>query len=167
MENYLNLLNQYKKSFEENYQRNPRVVFTNGCFDLLHPGHVKYLEKAKKLGDILVVAIDSDDSVKKLKGKEPLFDLNSRKLMLSSLRFVDLVIPFSNQKELLELINTIAPDIIVKGHPYQASITDPQDPLYVVGSDIVRKQGGSVVTIEREDEYSSSLIKMKIAKDKF
>ena len=96
-----------------------KIVFTNGCFDILHMGHVKYLEKAKKLGDILVVGVNSDDSVKRLKGKNrPINPLNDRCCVIASLKSVDFVIPFEEDTP-INLITAIVPDILVKGSDYK------------------------------------------------
>jgi len=98
---------------------NKKIVFTNGCFDILHLGHVKYLEKAKKLGDILVVGVNSDDSVKRLKGKNrPINPLYDRCCLIASLKSVDYVIPFEKDTP-IKLITTIVPDILVKGGDYK------------------------------------------------
>jgi len=108
-----------------------KVVFTNGCFDILHMGHVKYLEKAKKLGDILVVGINSDNSVARLKGKNrPINSLRDRSCVLASLKSVDYVIPFSEDTP-IELITAIVPDILVKGGDYKNK--------EVVGKDIAKE----------------------------
>jgi D-beta-D-heptose 7-phosphate kinase/D-beta-D-heptose 1-phosphate adenosyltransferase len=116
-----------------------KVVFTNGCFDILHLGHIKYLKKAKQLGDILIVGLNSDASVKKLKGKQrPILPQKDRAEILSSLWFVDYVIIFS-QTTPFELISKLVPDILVKGGDYK--IKD------IVGRDIVERNGGKVVTI--------------------
>ncbi len=95
------------------------TVFTNGCFDILHSGHIEYLQKAKNLGDILIIGLNSDTSVKKLKGqKRPINNENDRALILSNLRFVDYVIIFPQQTP-VELIKIIKPDIHVKGGDYK------------------------------------------------
>ncbi len=108
-----------------------KIVFTNGCFDILHSGHVTYLAKAKKLGDILIVGLNSDDSVKRLKGKtRPINSQDDRALVLSSLECVDFVVIFE-QDTPYELIKTILPDILVKGGDYEAN--------KVVGCDIAKE----------------------------
>jgi len=112
------------------------VVFTNGCFDLLHPGHVEILEKACEMGDVLAVGLNSDESVKRLKGpSRPLQNLESRAAVLSCIRFVDCVIPFDEDTP-LKLISLLLPDILVKGGDYSVSS--------VVGSKIVISNGGRV-----------------------
>ena len=116
-----------------------KVVFTNGCFDILHAGHVTYLEKAAGLGDILVVGVNSDDSVKRLKGGgRPINKLQDRMLVLAFLEYVDYVVPFE-EDTLVDLIKTIEPDVLVKGGDYQ--IAD------IVGADFVQARGGIVTTV--------------------
>ena len=127
-----------------------KIIFTNGCFDILHLGHVKYLEKAKKLGDVLIVGVNSDDSVSRLKGKNrPVNPINDRCCVLASLKSVDYVIPFSEDTP-IELIRTIVPDILVKGGDYK----DRE----VIGEKIARK----LVLIDFEEGKSTSNIISKI-----
>jgi len=127
-----------------------KIIFTNGCFDILHLGHVKYLEKAKKLGDVLIVGVNSDDSVSRLKGKNrPVNRINDRCCVLASLKSVDYVIPFSEDTP-IELIRTIVPDILVKGGDYK----DRE----VIGEKIARK----LVLIDFEEGKSTSNIISKI-----
>ncbi len=131
-----------------------RIVFTNGCFDIIHRGHIEYLAKARELGDILVVGLNTDDSVRRLKGDaHPLQDQYSRALILASLRFVSSVILFDEDTP-YELINKIQPDILVKGGDYK-----PED---IVGYDILKKKGGIVKTIEFIDGFSTSSIIRKL-----
>ncbi|MFQ3576190.1 MAG: D-glycero-beta-D-manno-heptose 1-phosphate adenylyltransferase [Cytophagales bacterium] len=126
------------------------VVFTNGCFDVLHLGHVDYLEKAKNLGDKLVVALNTDASVKKLKGeKRPINDEYARCRVIAALGFVDAVILF-NEENPLSLIEEIVPDILVKGKDY--SIEN------IVGANVVIDNGGSVKTIDLVEGYSTTKI---------
>jgi len=127
-----------------------KIIFTNGCFDILHLGHVKYLEKAKKLGDVLIVGVNSDDSVSRLKGKNrPVNPINDRCCVLASLKSVDYVIPFSEDTP-IELIRTIVPDILVKGGDYK----DRE----VIGEKIARE----LVLIDFEEGKSTSNIISKI-----
>jgi rfaE bifunctional protein nucleotidyltransferase chain/domain len=127
---------------------NNRVVFTNGCFDILHLGHIDYLIKARKLGDILIIGLNTDNSVKKLKGnKRPVNDQNARALLLASLEFVDFVILFDEETP-IELIRTITPDILVKGGDYKIET--------VVGADFVLNYGGSVEIIPFLEGYSTT-----------
>jgi len=124
LEAFLKILDTLRKS-------NKKIAFTNGCFDILHMGHVKYLEKAKKLADVLVVGINTDDSIARLKGKNrPINSLNDRSCVLASLKSVDYVIPF-NQDTPIELITSITPDVLVKGGDYKNK--------HVVGKDIVKE----------------------------
>ncbi|MBA2840771.1 rfaE bifunctional protein nucleotidyltransferase chain/domain [Methanococcus maripaludis] len=103
---------------EELRKNNLKIVFTNGCFDILHKGHVKYLSEAKKFGDVLIVGINSDSSIKKIKGnKRPIIPLESRIEVLDAINSVDFVIPFEEETP-LELISLIKPDIHVKGGDY-------------------------------------------------
>lgn len=128
--------------------KNKKIVFTNGCFDILHPGHIHILSKAKSLGDILVVGLNSDLSVKKLKGdKRPLVSEDDRSRVLLSLRFVDYVIIF-NELTPLKVIKKIKPDFLVKGGDYNEND--------IVGSDFVKAYGGQVEIIKFLDGYSSS-----------
>jgi len=113
-----------------------RIVFTNGCFDVLHAGHIAYLEQARALGDYLIVGVNDDDSVKRLKGsKRPFNTLSHRLSVLSALRAVDAVIPFSEDTP-LQLIKTVSPDVLVKGGDYTIDT--------IVGADFVSSYGGSV-----------------------
>lgn len=134
--------------------RNESIVFTNGCFDILHLGHVDYLERSRDLGDHLIVGLNSDDSVHRLKGEgRPINDILSRSRILASMSFVDLVIEF-NEDTPKALISKLLPDILVKGNDYLAE--------NIVGADIVQKSGGKVATIPLMDGYSTSLIVEKI-----
>ena len=137
-----------EKSFREIRLKNKKIIFTNGCFDILHPGHIHILSKAKSLGDILVVGLNSDLSVKKLKGdKRPLVSEDDRSRVLLSLRFVDYVIIF-NELTPLKVIKKIKPDFLVKGGDYNEND--------IVGSDFVKAYGGQVEIIKFLDGYSSS-----------
>ncbi len=134
--------------------KNEKVVFTNGCFDLLHLGHVDYLEKARALGDRLVIGLNTDDSVSRFKGPErPLQDQHSRARILAALQFVDLVV-FFNEDTPLNLISELVPNVLVKGSDYLAE--------NIVGADVVKKAGGKVETIEFVPGYSTTRIVEKI-----
>lgn len=127
-----------------------KTVFTNGCFDILHAGHVSYLKKARELGDRLVVGINSDESVRRLKGdSRPVNVLEDRMAVLSELQCVDEVIPFEEDTP-LELIKKVHPDILVKGNDYMAD--------NIVGADIVLSYGGKVVTIPLLEGRSTTKI---------
>jgi rfaE bifunctional protein nucleotidyltransferase chain/domain len=133
-----------------------KIVFTNGCFDLIHVGHIEYLAKAADLGDKLVIGLNTDDSVKRLKGpNRPVLDQQARAETLAALFFVDAVI-FFDEDTPYELIKIIKPDILVKGGDYQ--IDD------IVGADIVKNYGGVVETIPLVQGYSTSNIIEKILK---
>ncbi|TAE85816.1 MAG: D-glycero-beta-D-manno-heptose 1-phosphate adenylyltransferase [Bacteroidetes bacterium] len=131
-----------------------KIVFTNGCFDLLHKGHVDYLAKAADQGDKLVIAVNTDASVRKLKGPHrPIQDEQSRLQILASLQCVDAVILFDEETP-YALIETLKPDVLVKGSDYK-----PED---IVGYDIVVGNGGEVKTIDFIPGYSTSAIEKKI-----
>ena len=140
-----------------------KIVFTNGCFDILHLGHIDYLAKAADLGTRLIVAVNSDESVKRLgKGdSRPIQDERSRSMIIASLHVVDAVIVF-NEDTPFEIIKLIQPDVLVKGADYDAAETDPSSRKYIVGADIVRAKGGLVATIEFLPGYSTTNIEMKI-----
>ncbi|MFA6945810.1 MAG: D-glycero-beta-D-manno-heptose 1-phosphate adenylyltransferase [Pedobacter sp.] len=131
-----------------------KIVFTNGCFDLLHLGHIDYLSKAADLGDKLVIGLNSDASASALKGPgRPITDQVSRSLMLASFSFVDAVILFDEPTP-LELIRRVRPNILVKGADYTIE--------QIVGADLVLQNGGQVKTIEYLPGYSTTLIEKKI-----
>lgn len=124
------------------------VVFTNGCFDIIHRGHVEYLNEAKSLGDFLVVGLNSDSSVKKLKGSgRPVVGEIDRAFVLSSLKPVDCVIIFGEETP-YELIKFVRPDFLVKGGDWKKD--------NIVGSDIVEGYGGKVISLKFVDSYSST-----------
>lgn len=130
------------------------VVFTNGCFDLLHPGHLRYLEEAKSWGDILVVAINSDASVKRLKGLDrPVMDENSRSELIAGLHCVDFVTTFGEDTP-KEIIDELLPGVLVKGGDWSKD--------KIVGRETVEKHGGTVMNIRFEEGYSTSNIIKRI-----
>tara|TARA_Y100000739_G_scaffold15108_1_gene12271 strand:+ start:194 stop:658 length:465 start_codon:yes stop_codon:yes gene_type:complete len=133
-----------------------KIVFTNGCFDLLHVGHIRYLSNAKKLGDFLIVGLNSDESVKILKGQNrPINKFEDRAMLLSALRSVDLVIMFEEQTP-ENLINKVVPNVLVKGGDY-----DIED---IAGYHTVIKNGGKVRTLDFYKGYSSTNYIKKINK---
>ena len=135
--------------------KDDKIVFTNGCFDILHRGHIEYLAKAASLGTKLVIGLNTDASVKRLKGdSRPINDENARALLLASLVFVDKVILFDTDTP-RDLIDFVQPDVLVKGGDYK--------PEEIVGYDIVKAKGGEIVTLDFVEGYSTtSLIeKMK------
>ncbi len=133
-----------------------KIVFTNGCFDLLHVGHIRYLAQAKKLGDFLIIGLNSDSSVKELKGEDrPINSFEDRASLLSAIESVDLVVMFEEQTS-ENLIKDIVPDILVKGGDY--NIED------IVGYQTVMQNGGQVKTLSFYDGYSSTNYINKIKK---
>ncbi len=133
-----------------------KIVFTNGCFDILHLGHVDYLSKAADEADFLIVGVNTDQSTSKLKGPHrPINNEEQRTVILASLHFVDAVILFDEETP-YNLIKLIQPDVLVKGADYK--------PEEIVGYDIVKASGGSVKTIDFLPGYSTSLIEEKILK---
>ena len=129
---------------------NKKVVFTNGVFDLIHSGHVDYLSKAKELGDVLIVGLNSDDSVKRIKGdKRPILKQQERAFILSNLKPVDYVILFNDDTP-EKLISEIIPDILVKGADWSVE--------KIVGKDVVEKNGGKVMNIKFVNDQSTSKI---------
>jgi rfaE bifunctional protein nucleotidyltransferase chain/domain len=148
--NKIKSLPEATKKVAEWKAKGERVVFTNGTFDLLHLGHVDYLEKARNLGARLVVGMNTDASVKSYKGSaRPLQDEQSRARVLASLQFVDLVVPFAEETP-LDVISALIPDVLVKGSDYLAE--------NIVGADVVQKGGGEVKTIEFVSGYSTTRI---------
>jgi len=134
--------------------KDQKIVFTNGCFDILHQGHVDYLSKAADLGNVLIVGLNSDSSTNKLKGpNRPINDELSRATIIASLHFVDAVILFDEPTP-YDLINFIQPDVLVKGADYTIE--------QIAGSDIVLAKGGKVITIELLPGFSTSAIEAKI-----
>ncbi|GJM31542.1 MAG: hypothetical protein DHS20C18_05430 [Saprospiraceae bacterium] len=131
-----------------------RIIFTNGCFDILHYGHLHYLAEARALGDRLVVGLNSAESVRRLKGAHrPINDEKTREFSLAALEFIDLVVPFP-QDTPLELINCLIPDILVKGGDYEVAT--------IVGAKAVLAAGGEVKTLPFIPGYSTSAIEQKI-----
>ena len=133
-----------------------KLVFTNGCFDILHLGHVDYLERARKLGDALLVAVNDDVSVKALKGdSRPINDVYARMRVLAALEFVDYVIEFG-QETPFELIKQLKPDVLVKGGDYKVQ--------EIVGAVLVIENGGKVIIERFVDGYSTTSI-LKASKE--
>lgn len=156
-------LNQLKQLVDQWKKDHQQVVFTNGCFDILHRGHVEYLAQSADFGNRLIIAINSDSSVKGLdKGSSrPIQDEYSRALIIASLGFVDAVIIFEEQTP-LELIQQLVPDILIKGGDYDANCTDKSNKKYIVGSDVVKANGGRVEVIQFVPEFSTSKIEERI-----
>ena len=138
----------------EKLTENKSLVFSNGCFDLFHYGHLTYLYQAKQLGDLLLVALNTDSSVQKIKGQNrPYVSLKKRASILAGLEFVDWVTWFSEDNP-LTLLEKIKPDILVKGGDYQLN--------QVVGGDLVKKYGGKVATVDLQEDCSGTSIIEKI-----
>jgi len=136
------------------WKKKGKVVFTNGCFDILHLGHVDYLEKARDLGDKLVLGLNTDKSIQRLKGPDrPITDEYSRARVIAALGFVDAVILFDEETP-YDLISYLKPDILVKGDDYAIE--------NIVGADVVLQNGGTVKTVSLVKGYSTSTIISKI-----
>jgi D-beta-D-heptose 7-phosphate kinase/D-beta-D-heptose 1-phosphate adenosyltransferase len=151
-------LEQLQVSIADARSHGERVVFTNGCFDIIHAGHVSYLEQARKLGNRLIVAVNSDDSVRRLKGRgRPINPADRRMAVLAGLEAVDWVVCFSDDTP-VSLLQVLQPDILVKGGDYQAK----ED---VVGWDIVEGYGGQVQIMGVVDSVSTTEIVRQIQND--
>ncbi|OGX28768.1 MAG: glycerol-3-phosphate cytidylyltransferase [Omnitrophica WOR_2 bacterium RIFCSPHIGHO2_02_FULL_67_20] len=136
--------------------RGRRVVFTNGCFDLLHAGHVKLLEHARRQGDLLIVGLNSDRSVRALKGPgRPVFSQRDRALLLAELQSVDYVTIF-NERTPQRLIERLRPDVLMKGADWRSG--------QIVGSDVVRRKGGRVVRFPLLKGYSTTALIQRMKK---
>ena len=137
-------------------QSQKKIVFTNGCFDIVHAGHVDYLSKAKKLGDILIIGVNSDTSIRSIKGpKRPIVSLEYRLKVLDSLSFVDYLVVFEEDTP-LNLIKTLKPSVLVKGADWEDK--------KVVGQDVVESYGGTVKLLELVPSISTTEIINKIIK---
>ncbi len=147
-------INRLVKIISSLKKRRKKIVFTNGCFDILHTGHISYLKKARLLGDVLVVAINSNESVKSIKGRNrPINSLRDRMEIIASLEMVDYVCPF-NQPTPLGVINKLLPHVLVKGGDWKKS--------EIVGSDVVRRHGGIIRTIPFKKGYSTTKLIKKL-----
>ena len=136
---------------------NKKIVFTNGCFDLIHLGHIELLASSSDLGDVLIIGVNSDSSIQKLKGENrPIIEEDSRVKQLAALEFVDAVVLFHEDTP-QKLIEKIKPDVITKGGDYKAE--------NVVGNEIVTQQNGQVVIIPLTQGYSTTSILKKIKDD--
>ena len=144
-----------KREIDQLKAEGKKVVFTNGCFDILHPGHARYLWAARQSGDYLVVAVNSDRSVKAIKAKErPIVPEQERAEIVAALECVDAVVIFDDDTP-LGVIEHLLPDVLVKGGDWQ------QD--RIVGSDVVKKAGGEVKSIPFVPGYSTTIIIKKIS----
>jgi len=152
--NYLSpeLINKINELKSEN----KKIVFTNGVFDIIHRGHVEYLMQAKSLGDILIVGLNSDSSVKIIKGNDrPVNKQEDRAFVLSKLKPVDYVVIFEEDNP-YALIKIIIPDVLVKGGDWK--------PENIIGADIVKNNGGSVISLKYVEDYSTTGIINRILK---
>jgi len=142
-----NQVNAWKQAEED-------VVFTNGCFDIIHRGHIEVLAQTADLGDKLIIGLNSDTSIQKLKGKNrPIIEQQSRAILLASLEFVDAVVIFSEDTP-LKLISALLPDVLAKGGDYEIEA--------IVGHEIVQQNGGKVKLVAFVDGFSSTTIIEKI-----
>jgi len=140
-------------SWKENGQK---VVFTNGCFDIVHRGHIEVLARTADLGDKLIIGLNSDSSIQKLKGEDrPIINEQSRAVLLAALSFVDAVVLFSEDTP-LNLISTLVPDVLAKGGDYEIET--------IVGHEIIQQNGGEVILVPFVDGFSSTTIIDKIKK---
>jgi len=159
MERYRNKikdLSSLKKKIEALKAQGKRIVFTNGCFDLLHPGHTRYLYAARNLGDYLVVAVNTDRSVKAIKGEHrPIQSQDERTEILAALSFVDAVVLFDEDNP-LEIVRHLLPDVLVKGGDW----TEDK----IIGADEVKQAGGVVKSLPFVAGYSTTAIIEKIKK---
>ncbi|OFX19213.1 MAG: hypothetical protein A2041_10825 [Bacteroidetes bacterium GWA2_31_9b] len=136
--------------------KNQKIVFTNGCFDIVHRGHIEYLAQAASYGDVLIIGLNTDSSVQRIKGiNRPVQDEYARAITLASMQFVNAVILFDEETP-YNLIKTVQPDILIKGSDYKA-----ED---IIGYDIVKAKGGEVITIDFIDGYSTTSIINKLKK---
>ena len=142
-----NQVNAWKQAGEE-------VVFTNGCFDIIHRGHIEVLAQTADLGDRLIIGLNSDSSIQKLKGEDrPIIDEQARAILLSALSFVDAVILFPEETP-INLISTLLPDVLAKGGDYEIEA--------IVGHEIIQNNGGKVILVPFVDGFSSTTIIDKI-----
>lgn len=146
--------NELEATLKQWRQSNFKIVFTNGCFDILHRGHVEYLAKAASFGDVMILGLNSDKSVRSIKGPErPVQDERTRSMVMASLQFVSAVTLFNDDTP-YELIKQVRPDFLVKGADYK-----PED---IVGYDILMENGGAVKTIELVEGHSTTGIINKL-----
>jgi len=150
-------LQNLMKKIEKWRSENKKIVFTNGCFDLIHLGHIEILARSSDFGDKLIIGVNSDLSIKKLKGKNrPIIEESSRIKQLSALEFVDAVVLFDEDTP-LKLIESIKPNVITKGGDYKAK--------NVIGNEVVSQKNGEVVIIPLTQGYSTTSILNKIKND--
>jgi len=157
-------LNEIKSLADSIKSQGKTIVFTNGCFDILHKGHVEYLAQAADKGDVLIIGLNSDDSVRRQgKGEErPINKIDARKTVLASLFFVDYLVEFDTDTP-IELITQIKPNILVKGGDYNPNEKNCKSIGYIVGKEIVEQYGGKVEVINLVEGFSTTALinKMK------
>lgn len=148
-------LDQALKNLKAWREKNKKIVFTNGCFDIVHPGHIDYLSQARDLGDILVLGLNTDQSVRRLnKGSNrPINDERTRAYVLAGLASVDLIV-FFDEETPYNLIKLLQPNVLVKGKDYEVE--------KIIGFDILKENGGEVITIPFLEGYSTSRLIKKI-----
>jgi rfaE bifunctional protein nucleotidyltransferase chain/domain len=146
---------QALKELKAGREKNKKIVFTNGCFDIIHPGHIDYLSQARDLGDILVLGLNTDQSVRRLnKGSNrPINDERTRAYVLAGLASVDLIV-FFDEETPYNLIKLLQPNVLVKGNDYEVE--------KIIGFDILKENGGEVITIPFLEGYSTSSLIKKI-----
>jgi len=141
-------VDELKRKIAEHRKKGERIAFTNGCFDILHLGHVSYLEKAKSGGRVLIIGLNSDRSVRKIKGKNrPINNQEARAKVLAALEYVDYVVIFDEETP-LKLIEAVKPDVLIKGADWKEQ--------EVVGADVVKAAGGKVELVPYLASYSTS-----------
>ena len=152
----INLTASFTKAIAKHREKKDRIVFTNGCFDILHIGHIRYLAEARALGDILVIGLNSDDSVRGLKGEgRPVVNQTERAELLAALRTVDYVQIFDEPTP-LDLIQQVHPDVLVKGGDWPVE--------KIVGYEFVKSYGGEIKTLSYYPGHSTSEILARIQK---
>ncbi|MCP3901198.1 MAG: D-glycero-beta-D-manno-heptose 1-phosphate adenylyltransferase [Desulfobacteraceae bacterium] len=145
-----------KAVIKEEKAQNKKIVFTNGCFDILHAGHVSYLKSARSFGDFLILGLNSDESIKKIKGiNRPVVEQNQRAIVLSALTCIDCIVIF-DQADPEILIKEVLPDVLVKGADWEES--------NIIGADFVKKNNGVIKRIEFKQDISTTKIIKKIGK---
>lgn len=149
---------EIKKIVKENREKGLKIVFTNGCFDILHYGHVSYLDEAKSFGDLMIVGLNSDESVKRLKGpSRPINSELDRAFVLCGLKSVDFVVVFDEDTP-YDLISLIMPDVLAKGGDWNLK--------QIVGSELILDDGGEVVSISFREGFSTTKLIEKINEEK-
>jgi D-glycero-beta-D-manno-heptose 1-phosphate adenylyltransferase len=147
-------IDNIKQRITEARANKKQIIFTNGCFDIIHPGHIEYLSKASDYGDIFILGLNTDNSIRKLKGSDrPILNQHSRAIILASMFFLDYIVLFDEETP-YNIIQSIQPDILVKGGDYKAE--------NIVGYDIVTKKGGKVITIPLTEGFSTTNIIKKM-----